>query len=55
MRKLVEAQPPLLLVLEQGRLVGTVDASDLNAAVMLHLPSEQNGGGWPRWRQERPA
>ncbi|WP_224361240.1 site-2 protease family protein [Hyalangium versicolor] len=55
MRKMVEAQPPLLLVLEQGRLVGTVDAEDLNAAVELHLSSEERGGGWPRWRQERPA
>lgn len=55
MRKMADTQPPLLLVLEQGRLVGTVDASDLNAAVMLHLPSAEGGGGWPRWRQERPA
>lgn len=56
MRKMVETQPPLLLVLEQGRLVGTVDGNDLNAAVALHLASEENRGGrWPRWRQERPA
>ncbi|MBN1208415.1 MAG: site-2 protease family protein [Myxococcaceae bacterium] len=56
MQRMVEAQPPLLLVLEEGRLVGTVDANDFNAAVMLHLSSEEDrGGGWPRWRQERPA
>jgi Zn-dependent protease/CBS domain-containing protein len=56
MRKMAEAQPPLLLVLEQGRLVGTVDGNDLNAAVALHLASaEGRGDGWPRWRQERPA
>ncbi len=56
LRKLVETQPPLLLVLEQGRLVGTVDGNDLNAAVTLHLASaEGRGGRWPRWRQERPA
>ncbi len=56
MRRMVEAQPPLLLVLEQGRLVGTVDANDLNAAVALHLSSAEEGEGrWPRWRQERPA
>jgi hypothetical protein len=56
MRKLVETQPPLLLVLEQGRLVGTVEAGDLNAAVALHRSSSEEGEGrWPRWRQERPA
>jgi Zn-dependent protease len=56
MQRMVEAQPPLLLVLEEGRLVGTVDANDFNAAVALHLGStEDRGGGWPRWRQERPA
>jgi Zn-dependent protease/CBS domain-containing protein len=55
MRQMAETQPPLLLVLEQGRLVGTVDANDLNAAVALHLPSEEGRGRWPRWRQERPA
>ncbi|MFL5350779.1 MAG: site-2 protease family protein [Hyalangium sp.] len=56
LRKLVETQPPLLLVLEQGRLVGTVDGNDLNAAVALHLASaEDREGRWPRWRQERPA
>lgn len=56
MRKMVETQPPLLLVLEQGRLVGTMDAGDLNAAVALHLSSEEKSGGrWPRWRQERSA
>ncbi len=56
MRKMAETQPPLLLVLEQGRLVGTVDAGDLNAAVALHLSSAEEGEGrWPRWRQERPA
>jgi Zn-dependent protease/CBS domain-containing protein len=56
MRRMAETQPPLLLVLEQGRLVGTVDANDLNAAVALHLPSLEEGRGrWPRWRQERPA
>ncbi|HVG59357.1 MAG TPA: site-2 protease family protein [Hyalangium sp.] len=55
-RRMAETQPPLLLVLEQGRLVGTVDANDLNAAVALHLASAQERGGrWPRWRQERPA
>jgi Zn-dependent protease len=56
MRRMAETQPPLLLVLEQGRLVGTVDANDLNAAVALHLSSAEEGEGrWPRWRQERPA
>jgi Zn-dependent protease/CBS domain-containing protein len=56
MRRMAETQPPLLLVLEQGRLVGTVDAHDLDAAVALHLSSLEEGGGrWPRWRQERPA
>lgn len=56
LRKLAETQPPLLLVLEQGRLVGTVDGNDLNAAVALHLASaEDREGRWPRWRQERPA
>jgi Zn-dependent protease/CBS domain-containing protein len=56
MRKLVETQPPLLLVVEQGRLVGTVDGNDLNAAVALHLASaEDREDRWPRWRQERPA
>jgi Zn-dependent protease/CBS domain-containing protein len=56
MRRMAETQPPLLLVLEQGRLVGTVDANDLNAAVALHLSSVDEGEGrWPRWRQERPA
>jgi Zn-dependent protease len=55
-RRMAETQPPLLLVLEQGRLVGTVDANDLNAAVALHLASAQEREGrWPRWRQERPA
>jgi Zn-dependent protease/CBS domain-containing protein len=55
MRRMAETQPPLLLVLEQGRLVGMVDANDLNAAVALHLSSQEGGGRWPRWRQERPA
>lgn len=56
MRRMAETQPPLLLVLEQGRLVGTVDANDLNAAMALHLSSLEEGRGrWPRWRQERPA
>jgi len=56
MRRLVEAQPPLLLVLERGRLVGMVDGNDFNAAIALHLASGEGGeGGWPRWRQERPA
>jgi len=31
-----------------------VDGNDLNAAVALHLSSE-DGDRWPRWRQERPA
>lgn len=56
MRRMAETEPPLLLVLEQGRLVGTVDANDLNAAVALHLSSAEEGQGrWPRWRQERHA
>jgi Zn-dependent protease/CBS domain-containing protein len=56
LRRMVEAQPPLLLVLEQGRLVGTVDGNDLDAAIALHLSSEEDRPGrWPRWRQERPA
>ena len=56
LRKMVETQPPLLLVLEQGRLVGTVDGNDLNAAVALHQASASSREGrWPRWRQERPA
>jgi CBS domain-containing protein len=56
MRRMVEAQPPLLLVLERGRLVGTVDGNDINAALALHMASEEGRqGGWPRWRQERPA
>ncbi|HYI00537.1 site-2 protease family protein [Hyalangium sp.] len=56
MQRMVEAQPPLLLVLEQGRLVGTVDGNDFNAALLLHMSSEEDRqGGWPRWRQERPA
>lgn len=55
-RRMVEAQPPLLLVLERGRLVGTVDGNDINAALTLHQASEEGRpGGWPRWRQERPA
>lgn len=55
-RRMAEAQPPLLLVLEQGRLVGTVDGNDLNAAMALHLPgAEEREGRWPRWRQERHA
>jgi CBS domain-containing protein len=56
MRRMVETEPPQLLVLERGRLVGTVDGNDLNAALALHLASEEGQqGGWPRWRQERPA
>ncbi|WP_224242177.1 site-2 protease family protein [Hyalangium gracile] len=54
-RKMAEAQPPLLLVLERGRLVGTVDGDDLNAAMALHLSSGEDTRRWPRWRQERPA
>jgi Zn-dependent protease/CBS domain-containing protein len=56
MRRMVEAQPPLLLVLERGRLVGMLDGNDFNAAIAIHLASEEGQqGGWPRWRQERPA
>lgn len=55
-RRMVEAKPPLLLVLERGRLVGTLDGNDINAALTLHQASEEGRpGGWPRWRQERPA
>ena len=55
-RRMVEAKPPLLLVLERGRLVGTLDGNDINAALTLHQASEEGQpGGWPRWRQERPA
>jgi Zn-dependent protease/CBS domain-containing protein len=55
-RQMVEAQPPQLLVVEQGRLVGMVDANDINAAVALHLSSEEDRTGrGTRWRQERHA
>ena len=55
-RRMVEAKPPLLLVLERGRLVGTLDGNGISAALTLHQASEEGRpGGWPRWRQERPA
>ncbi|MDY7226851.1 site-2 protease family protein [Hyalangium rubrum] len=55
-RRMVEAQPPLLLVLEQGRLVGTLDGNDINAGLAVQLARAQRGGERsPRWRQERPA
>jgi Zn-dependent protease/predicted transcriptional regulator len=56
LRQMVEAQPPQLLVVEQGRLVGTLDGRDLNAGLVLHLSREESRGARSqRWRQERPA
>ncbi len=55
-RRMLEAQPPLLLVVEQGRLVGTVDGNDVQAALLVHMErARREGERWPRWRQERPA
>jgi Zn-dependent protease/CBS domain-containing protein len=56
LRRMVEAQPPLLLVLEQGRLVGTLDGNDIHAALALDLArQERQRAKGSRWRQERPA
>lgn len=56
LRRMMDAQPPLLLVLEQGRLVGTLDGNDLHAALALHLArDERERARGSRWRQERPV
>jgi Zn-dependent protease/CBS domain-containing protein len=56
LRRLTEAQPPVLLVLERGRLVGTLDGNDIHAAMALQLArTERERARGSRFRQERPA
>jgi Zn-dependent protease len=54
LRRIAEARPPMLLVLDHGRLVGTVDGNDIHAALALQVAREERSRV-PRWRQERPA
>ena len=56
LRRLIEAKPPVLLVLERGRLVGTLDGNDVHAALALQVArDERERSRASRWRQERPA
>ncbi|HEX8697788.1 MAG TPA: site-2 protease family protein [Myxococcaceae bacterium] len=56
LRRIIEAQPPVLLVLEQGRMVGTLDGNDIHAAMTLQVArQERERTRASRWRQERPA
>ena len=56
LQQLIEAQPPVLLVLEHGRLVGTLDGNDIHAALAMQLTREERARArGSRWRQERPA
>lgn len=56
LRRIIEARPPVLLVMEHGRLVGTLDGNDIHAALALQLSREERERArGSRWRQERPA
>lgn len=56
LRRLLEAQPPVLLVLERGRLVGTLDGNDIHAVLALQVAREQRERARSsRWSQERHA
>jgi hypothetical protein len=56
LRRIIEARPPVLMVLEQGRLVGTLDGNDIHAALTLQVTrDERERARASRWRQERPA
>jgi Zn-dependent protease/CBS domain-containing protein len=56
LRRILDAQPPVLLVLEHGRLVGTLDGNDIHSALALQLArDERERARGSRLRQERPA